>query len=154
MPVPVSVTGETATLLLLVAVSDPLRSPVVAGVNVTLIRQLAPAVTLVPQLLVWLKSPVVAMPLMVSGALPVLVNVTLCAELETPTNWPAKPRLTGKRVATGALPTPDNATVGTAVLLLLVSMSVPLREPDTEGTKLTFRIQLAAGARLAPQLLV
>ena len=76
MPVPASVTGETATLLLLVRVRDPLRSPVMAGVKVTLIRQLAPAVTLVPQLLFWPKSPVVAMPLMVSGALPVLVKVT------------------------------------------------------------------------------
>jgi len=47
--------------------------------------QLAPAITVVPQVLVWEKSPafvpVIVMPEMVSEAVPALVRVTVCAVL-------------------------------------------------------------------------
>jgi hypothetical protein len=56
------------------------RLPVAAGVNVTPIVQEAPAVRLVPQLLVCEKSPglapVIVTPLISSVALPVFVAVT------------------------------------------------------------------------------
>ena len=55
-------------------------APLVVGVNVTLMVQLAAAATRVPQLLVWAKSPpfapVTAMLVMDRAALPVLVRVT------------------------------------------------------------------------------
>ena len=61
------------------------RVPVAVGLKVTLIVQLAPAATELPQVFVWAKSPalvpVTEMPLIVSAALPVLLNVTVCAEL-------------------------------------------------------------------------
>jgi hypothetical protein len=63
--------------MLIVAV----RVPSAAGVKVTLILQLAPAATLEPQVFVAVKSvafvPVTAILLRVSGAVPVLLSVTL-----------------------------------------------------------------------------
>ena len=61
------------------------RAPLADGVKVTVIVQLPAAATLVPQLLVWLKSPgfvpVIAMPEMLSAALPVLLRVIAWAAL-------------------------------------------------------------------------
>jgi hypothetical protein len=73
-----------------VIVTAALRAPVAVGVNVTLILQLAPAARLVPQVFVWLKSPlfvpVMAMLVMPSAAVPVLERVTACAALLVLTN--------------------------------------------------------------------
>ena len=58
---------------------DPPRAPLAVGLNVTLIVQLAPAATLEPQLLVWVKSPalepVTEIPVTLNAPLPVLVRV-------------------------------------------------------------------------------
>ena len=62
-------------------VSVPLRAPVVVGVNVTLIVQLAPAATEVPQVLVCAKSPVVEIKDMFRAMLCLLVSVSALAEL-------------------------------------------------------------------------
>jgi hypothetical protein len=55
-------------------------APLMLGVNVVLVVQLAPAARLVPQVFVWLKSaafvPVTVMPVMESVALPEFVRVT------------------------------------------------------------------------------
>jgi|ERR1017187_2025614 hypothetical protein len=64
---------------------DPLRVPVAVGVKVTLIVQLAPASTEVPQLFICVKSPLGTMLVMVSVSFPVLESVTLCAVLGEPT---------------------------------------------------------------------
>jgi hypothetical protein len=84
-PVPVSaiVCGE------LVALSTTVRAavsvPATDGVKVMERVQLAPAATLVPQVLVWLKLaafvPLRPMEVMASVAEPVLVSVTVCAGL-------------------------------------------------------------------------
>jgi hypothetical protein len=62
-----------------VIVTDALLGPRAVGVNVTLIVQDPPAPTEEPQVFVWLKStafvPVIAIPLMFSGAPPVLDTV-------------------------------------------------------------------------------
>ena len=56
------------------------RAPLAEGVKVTLIVQLAPAATELPQLLVWAKLlalvPETAMLVMLRAALPVLLSVT------------------------------------------------------------------------------
>jgi hypothetical protein len=52
IPVPVKLTACGLPLALSVIVSDALRDPVADGVNVTLIVQLTPAPTLLPQLFV------------------------------------------------------------------------------------------------------
>ena len=63
-----------------VTVNVALRVPRAAGVKATLIVQLAPAATEVPQLLVWAKSPLLApvkaMLINVSAVLWVFVRVT------------------------------------------------------------------------------
>ncbi len=65
------------------------RVPLAAGVKVTLIVQLALALTLEPQVFVSAKSPmlvpVMLMLVMVSVAFPVLLKVTTCATLVVPT---------------------------------------------------------------------
>ena len=58
VPMPFSATvsvGFTGSELRMV--SDPDREPTAAGLNVTLIEQLAPAARLAPHVLVWAKSP-------------------------------------------------------------------------------------------------
>jgi hypothetical protein len=89
-PVPESPTVCGLSEALSVAVTEALRAPVACGVNVTLMVQLAPAATDVPQVLVWAKSlmlvPVTATLVRESAALPELVSVTVCAVLVVPTN--------------------------------------------------------------------
>jgi hypothetical protein len=55
----------------------PVRVPVAVGLKVTAIVQLAPALMLPAQVLVWEKSPLAVIPEIVSVALPVLFTVTL-----------------------------------------------------------------------------
>ena len=82
------------------------RAPDAAGVNVTLIVQLAPTATVVPQVLVCEKSPalvpVIEMLLMSRGTLPVLVSVLDIGLLVLPTYWLPNPRLVLERVTAGA----------------------------------------------------
>lgn len=63
------------------ALSEMLRVPVLVppatGLNVTEIVQLAPALTLLPQVLFWEKSPLVATLVITNEALPVLVSITV-----------------------------------------------------------------------------
>jgi hypothetical protein len=77
VPVPVRVTVCVAGLALSVMVIEPLREPVAVGVKVTLRLQLALAARLEPQVLVWEKSPLAVMLVMLRVALPVLLRVTL-----------------------------------------------------------------------------
>jgi hypothetical protein len=58
-------------------VIEPLRGPVAVGVKVTLRLQRALAARLKPQVLVWEKSPLVVMPVMVRVEFPVFVSVML-----------------------------------------------------------------------------
>jgi len=77
VPVPVRLTVWVAGLALSVMVKEPLREPLAVGVKVTLRVQLALAARLEPQVLVWEKSPLVVMLVMLRAALPVLLRVTL-----------------------------------------------------------------------------
>ena len=99
-------------------VTVALRAPAAAGVKVTGMLQLPPMATLVPQLLVWAKSPgfvpVMAMLVMESAADPGLLKVTVCAALAEPMFWAAKVRLVAVREATGApaaWPVPESVAV-------------------------------------------
>jgi hypothetical protein len=84
----------------------PVRAPPAVGLKVTLIVQLAPALTVLPHVLVWEKSPLVVMLDMVSEALPVFVNVTGCALLAVPDIWAAKVSEEGAKLTTGPVPVP------------------------------------------------
>jgi len=67
-----------------------LRGPAAVGVNVTLMVQLPPPATLVPQVLVWENSPAfvpeIAMLEMASATTPGLESVTGCGALDVFTN--------------------------------------------------------------------
>ena len=76
-PVPVRLMVWVAGLALSVMVTTPVLVPAAVGLKVTLRVQLAPAATLEPQVLVWEKSPLAMMLVMLSAALPVLLRVTL-----------------------------------------------------------------------------
>ena len=76
VPVPVRLTVWVAGLALSVMVKEPLREPLAVGVKVTLRVQLALAARLEPQVLVWEKSPLTVMLVMLRTALPVLLRVT------------------------------------------------------------------------------
>jgi hypothetical protein len=80
-PVPDIVIVWGLFVALSVIVMVPNRFPDAVGVNVTLIVQVAPAATLVGQLLTWPKSPLEVTLEITSAALPVLVSVTACTAL-------------------------------------------------------------------------
>lgn len=85
VPVPVSETVCGLPAALSVIETEAVRMPFAVGLKVTLMLQLAPAATLVPQVFVCEKSvelvPVTPMLVIVRVALPVLVRVTFCAGL-------------------------------------------------------------------------
>jgi hypothetical protein len=76
-PVPVRLTVWVTGLALSVMVTTPLLIPVAVGLKVTLRVQLALAARLEPQVLVWEKSPLAVMLVMLRTALPVFLSVTL-----------------------------------------------------------------------------
>jgi hypothetical protein len=60
-----------------VMVKVPVRVPTTVGVNKTLIVQAAPAARLFGQVFVWEKSPVISKVVMIRGAVPLLVKVSV-----------------------------------------------------------------------------
>jgi len=79
----------------------PDLAPPALGLKVTEIVQLEPAETLVPQVLVWEKSPLSVMLDTVRGALPVFVSKTLCGGLLVPDIWAGKVSDVGVKLAPG-----------------------------------------------------
>ena len=85
IPVPLRLTSLGVLGASLAIVIAPNRVPAVVGKKMTLIVQYVPAASVVPQSLVWTKSPLATMLVMLSNALPVLVIVTVCVVLDVPT---------------------------------------------------------------------
>ena len=77
VPVPVRLTAWVAGLALSAMVIAPQREAVAVGVKVTLRVQLALPARLVPQVLVWEKSPLAVTPVILRVTLPVFLRVTL-----------------------------------------------------------------------------
>jgi len=108
VPVPLRLVdcGEPAALSVTERAAVKLAAE--TGLNVTEIVQLPPAASDVPQVLDWEKSlefaPPIEMPLIGSGALPVLLRVIVCAALLVP-DTAVKLSDAGVRVATGAATT-------------------------------------------------
>src|SRR5690242_11434717 len=111
VPVPerVIVCGLLAALSEMVIA--PVCSPAVVGVNVTLIVQLAPAATEMPQLFVCANCPLETILVMLSDAVPVFLSVTDFAALVVFTRWPPKDRLDVDKLTTGAEPVPERLTL-------------------------------------------
>ncbi len=113
-----------------------------------------PAASVAPQLFVWLKSPVTFREEMERSTFPLFVRVIACDVLDVPSICPAKLSDPGDSVATAALPVPLSATDAGAGLLLLLSVSEPVRLPSTVGVKTALMVQLAPAATDVPQLLL
>ena len=98
-PVPVSPMFWGLPGPLSATLTDAVLEPVPVGLNVTVIVQLAPLATELPQVFVCAKSPGFApasvMPVTDRAAVPLLVNVLDCAVLVLPTVWLGKTRLVG-----------------------------------------------------------
>lgn len=114
VPVPVNETDCGLPGALSVTVRVPSRVPVVVGLNVTETVQFAPVLSddgLNGQVLVCAKSPVVPIAVIVKGAVPLLVMVTVCAVLVVPTDWLAKVRVVGLKLIPGVpVPVPVKLT--------------------------------------------
>ena len=89
--------------------------PVEEGVKVTVIKQLPPTATLVPQVFVCAKSaafvPVIVMLVMTSIAEPVFCRVVLSGALVTPVAVEGKVRDAGLKLTAAAVPTPLTGTL-------------------------------------------
>jgi hypothetical protein len=76
-PAPLSATVCGLPEALSEMVSVPVLDPPIVGVKVTEMTQFEPALRVVPQVLVWEKSPPAVMLVIVSGELPMLISVTV-----------------------------------------------------------------------------
>src|SRR5260370_26922089 len=132
MPVPLRATVVGLLLALLVTVSVPVRAPAAVGLNETVTAQEPPTATL-PQLLLWLKSPVAATFETVAEVVPELVTVTVCAAAVEPTTVRANDRLAGAAfsIGPGAVPVPVRLTV--LVTPPALTVRVPVRAPVAVG---------------------
>jgi hypothetical protein len=118
---PVRVLGVTAVPLretvcglpaaLSVKVTVPLTPPVVFGASVTLMAQFAPAASVAPQVLVSAKFALTAMPVIVSGAVPLLVSVMSRGSLVEPSASSPKVRLFAEKETLGDPPPPQLLSV-------------------------------------------
>jgi hypothetical protein len=154
VPVPASDTLCGLPEALSVTVTEPVRVPTAVGVKVTLIVQRAPAPSVVPQVFVWAKLPVLVIAEIASGALPVFESVVVWARLVVPTNWPPNARLAGESIAIGAVPVPVSETVCGLPEALSVTVTEPDRVPMVAGVKVTLIVQVAPTASVVPQLFV
>jgi hypothetical protein len=157
VPVPVRLAVWGLLVASSVTVNVPLRVPVAVGAKVTLMMQLVPAATLVPQLFVCPKSPLLvpvkAIFAMFNTTPLGLESVTACAVLVVPTFWPLNVRVVGERLGS-AVPVPVRLAVWGLLVPLSVTVKVPLRVPLAVGVKVTLIVQLVPAATLTPQLFV
>ena len=138
------------------------KPPDAAGLNVTLAVQLAATARLVPQVLLAIAkldafAPEIAALLIVTAVFVPFVIVTVCGELVTPSAVFPNETLDGVTVRVppaDEAPVPDNAAVCGLLLELSETVNVAARVPATVGLNATVTVQLAAAARLVPQVLL
>lgn len=158
LPVPLSATVCGLPVALSAMLSVATSSPVAVGVKVTLIVQLALAakvpvglhafVSLASAKLL-LLVPVIEKLVKVTGPVPVLVTLTLCAGLVEFTGCEAKVRLLGATVTVaGPAPVPVKTTVCGLPVILSATFRVAVRVPTAVGVNRTLIVQLALTARL------
>ena len=141
--------------------SVAVRLPLAAGVKVTLILQLPPAATELPQVLLCAKSlglvPVIVRLDIDNASLLELLRVVVCVPLVEPTDTLPKERLPGETAHTGeaaATPVPLRLTVLLPNELLVSMLRVAKRNPVVLGVKVRLIVQLAPGSSVSPQLSV
>ena len=140
----------------LTTASLPVLVPTAFGWNTTSIVQLAPAARAAPQLFVWAKFAKFfhkSMPILVivTGTVPVLVNVIVCTGLVVPTIWAAKVSgEAGVSTSAGAVPVPFKAMVCVPAASTTVKLDV--LAPTAFGLNATSIVQLAPIGKLVPQV--
>jgi hypothetical protein len=141
---------------LVASVTFPLQAPVKGAASITLRVQPAPGANSVGQLSVWATAPLTVMLAMLSAAVPVLVNVTVCGRLVVPAACAGKFSWLADKEAIGvdAVPKPANLTVSGLFWVLPVTVIEPLWSPADVGLKVTVTVQLFPGASVAPHVLV
>lgn len=154
MPVPVRLTVCGLFRAVSVNISVPLIVPFAAGVNVTPTVQLAPAARLAPHVLLEIAKLALAVMLeKLRDAPPLLVSVTVLAELAWPTLTCPKFKDVGETVAS-VLPVPVRLTVCGLFDAESVNVSVPLIVPPAAGEKVTPTVQLAPEPIPPPHVLL
>ena len=151
-----AVCGEPVALS--ATVTEALSPPAEAGVNVTVIVQLAPAASEVPQLLLSPKllelAPVTEILVMVRAAVPGLDRVVDCVVAEVPTNVLVNVMVLEVNVACGAVPVPVRAAVCGEPVALSTTEIEALRLPAEAGVNVIVIVQLAPATSEVPQLLL
>jgi len=156
-PVPVRGTTCGLPVALSLIVIVPAIAPEIVGMNLTVIVHCAPALRVLPQLFVSLKSPPGTMLVMLKAADPVLVSFTVFDELVVFTCWALKVRLVGDRVTVvppAVVPLPVRLITCGLPAALSLTLIVPGWLPVAVGVKVTLMEQLAPAATEAPQVLV
>jgi len=134
-------------------VTAPARLPVVVGLNVIEIWQLPPAASDVLHVLVSPKSPVGAIPVMLSALLPTLVKFTSWGVLVVPTFCEANVSEFGFRLAIGPSPVPARLDICGLPGAVSLIATPPVRDPAAVGVNVTLTVQLPAAGNEVPQLL-
>jgi len=138
-------------------VNDPVSAPVTVGVNPAYTVQVAPAVSVAPQVLrarndVGLVPPNV-MESSSTTAVPEFVSVTICIAELLPTFTVPNASVVALSFSTGtAVPDPVKVTFCGDPVALSVIVKVPLSAPEAVGLKLTYRLHEAPAANVAPQV--
>jgi hypothetical protein len=83
------------------------------------------------------------LPVIFTGAVPVLLRVKRSAELLAAAGWLGNVKLEGERVAIGAPPVPVKLTVSGLLVALSVKLNVAARLPEVAGVNVTVTVQLA-----------
>jgi hypothetical protein len=150
VPVPPKVTAWGLPEALSVKLREALRFPVAEGVKVTLTVQVLFGATVAPvqESAPLVKSPaftpLMATDVIVRPADPVLVTVSVCAELVVLIGWLTKSRGEAEKLTMAAVPVPVKVTTcggPVAPLLVMVTVSVPLLGPGAAGVKVTVIMQ-------------
>ena len=157
-PVPLRPTVCGVPVALSATLTVAVNVPVVAGLKVTVMVQLALAATLLPHVLVWLKElgsvPLMLMATLSSGPVPVFLSVMAFVALEVPVSVLEKASELGLSVAAGATPFPLKLTDCGDPVALSAMLTDAVSVPVACGLKVTVMVQLEAAATLLPQLLV
>ena len=152
MPAPVRATFCGLPTALSEMISDELRVPVNAGLNVTLIAQFAPGDNEVPQVEVCEKSPgsdpKIEIALMLKVVVPTLVRLTDSAAEDKPTATVPKFKLVADSFA--AVPVPVSGSVCGLPTAVSVMLRFAVRAPLAVGLNVTVMVQFAFAANKLP----
>jgi hypothetical protein len=142
-----------------VSVIPPVSVPIVLGVKLTLIVQLAPGFTIGPQVVVTSRNGPLMVPVRVIVKFriprPELLSVMDLALLVVYTTCLGKVRaVVGESVTAGSTPTPVSGTFCNLLGALSERFTAALSAPATVGSNVTEIVQVAPPAIDEPQVLV